>query len=76
MPGEMMSNVIPIGGYTKLPIDPNNVLNSAIDKLDFVFLAGIDKDGSSYFAASGTDINETLWLIEKFKFKLMNGDFG
>ena len=58
-----MSNVSPIGGFTKLPIDPNNVLNSAIDKLDFVFLAGID-------------INETLWLIEMFKFKLMNGDFG
>lgn len=72
----MLDNVIPMGGYTKLNIDPNGVLNGAVDKLDFVFIAGIDKNGDHYFAASGSDINETLWLIEKFKFKLMRGDFA
>ena len=71
-----MTNVIPMGGYTKLPIDPNNVLEHAKDNLNFVFLAGFDKDGNEYFAASGTDINETLYLIERFKFKLLNGEFG
>lgn len=71
-----MSNVIPIGGYTKLPIDPNKVLYTAKDKLDFVFVAGFDKEGNEYFAASGSDINETLYLIERFKFKLMNREFG
>lgn len=72
----MTNNIIPISGYTKLPIDPNKVLNSAVDKLDFVFIAGIDKDGKHYFAASGSDIKETLLLIEKFKFMYLNGDFG
>ena len=63
-----MDNVIPIGGYTKHDIETNKVLLGAMDRLDFVFIAGIDKNGDSYYAASGTDINETLWLIEKFKF--------
>ena len=65
-----------MGGYTKLPIDPDNVLNHAVGKLEFVFVAGVAKDGECYFAASSGDVNEIFWLTEKFKFKIMNGDFG
>jgi hypothetical protein len=70
-----MEKVTLLHKYTKLDIPVNNVLNSAVDKLDFVFLAGIDHDGVPYFACSGNNIDDTLWLLEKFKFKLMNGDF-
>lgn len=73
------SNVIPLGGYTKGKVPPDKVLNAAIDKLDFVFIAGEDKDGGEYFAASSgraEDIDRILWLLEKFKFKLMRGDFS
>ena len=68
-------NVIPIGCLTTLPIDPNKVLNAAVDKLDFVFIAGIDKNDNFYFAASEGKLKDVLWLLEACKFKMMRGDF-
>lgn len=73
-----MSNVIQIGGYTKLPIDPNKVLDAAKDRLDFVFVAGHDNEGNEYFACSNgkeEDIDKILYLIGRFQFKLFNGEF-
>lgn len=69
------SNVV----HLRKELIPNTVLDAAKDKLAFVFIAGVDTEGFSYFAAnagSAKDINEILYLVEQFKFKLLNGDFA
>ena len=74
------SNVIHISSkYPEPKITAGKVLTEAVDKLEFVFIAGEDKDGQTYFASNSSTVQEMdriLWLIEKFKFKLMNGDFS
>jgi len=71
-----MTNIIPLGGYTKLDIDPDNVLDGAKGALSTVIVIGHNKDDdTSYIAASTADKKRLLWMIEQFKFKLFNGDF-
>jgi len=71
-----MTNVIPLGDYTKLDIDPDNVLEQAKHQLSTVIVIGHNKDNdTSYIAASTADKKRLLWMIEQFKFKLFNGDF-
>ncbi len=71
-----MSNVIPIGGYTRLDIDPDKVLDGAKENLETVLVLGDCEDGEFYCAASTSDKNKLLFMIELFKFKLMRGDFN
>lgn len=57
--------------------NPDNVLEQAIGQYQDVFVIGWDKDGemdvrSSSALADGGDI---LWLIEKFKSNLLNGEY-
>ena len=58
--------------------DADNVLEQAMGKYDEVILIGWDKAGT--FDARATlglkDGADCLWLVELFKTKLMNGDFG
>lgn len=58
--------------------DADNVLEQAIGKYSDVLILGWDKNGS--FDARATlglkDGGDCLWLVEAFKFKLMNGDFS
>ena len=70
-----MSNVIPLGGYTKLDIESDKVLNAALGQLEHVLVIGFDGNGDNYFASSTSDIGKLLRMVETFKFKLMNGDF-
>ena len=71
-----MTNIIPLGCYTKLDIDPDNVLDGAKGALSTVIVIGHNKDDdTSYIAASTADKKRLLWMIEQFKFKLFNGDF-
>ena len=70
-----MSNVIPLGGYTKLDIEPDKVLDSALGQLEQVLVIGYNENGDNYFASSTSDIGKLLRMIETFKFNLMNGDF-
>jgi len=70
-----MGEIVKFNGYTKLDIDPNDVLSNAIDQTKQVLVIGNSKDGSLYVAASTADGGELLWLIETFKHKLMSGDF-
>ncbi|MDD1627777.1 MAG: hypothetical protein LUQ26_09945 [Methylococcaceae bacterium] len=71
-----MSNVIPIGGYTRLDIDPEGVIEGAKDKLTSVLVLGYEEDGSLYAAASTADTGHLLLLMERFKFSILNGDYG
>jgi hypothetical protein len=72
----MAAEIIPIGGYTNLDIEPNNVLEKAIDKLDINLVLGIDKNGEYYFASSTSDKWKLFDLTEQFRRRLINGDFG
>lgn len=57
--------------------DADYVLEQALGVYDEVMIIGWDKDGQ--FDARATlglkDGGDCLWLVETFKFKLMNGDF-
>lgn len=61
----MTDNVIPFGGVTRLDIDPDNVLKNAVGKLERVVIAGMDKDGNEYFAASMADGADALWYLRR-----------
>jgi len=69
-----MSNVIEIGGITKLDIDPDKVLQKAIGKLEGVVIAGYTKDGEEYFCSSYGDCTTTLWLLERLKMQMLLSD--
>lgn len=67
----MPDNVIPFGGITRLDIDPDRVLTSAIGKLECVVVVGLSKDGDEYFASSMADGADALWYLERCKKKLL-----
>lgn len=64
-------NVINFSGVTRLDIDADRVLKSAVGRLDKVVIVGFDKDGDEYFASSVADGGTTLWLMERAKLKLL-----
>lgn len=67
-----MSNVVRFTGITNLDLDPNLVLQEAIDELDGVVILGYDKDGDEYFASSIADGGEVNWILDRAKAKLIN----
>jgi len=67
----MTDNVIPFGGITRLDIDPDRVLSSAVGKMDCVVICGVDKDGNEYFASSMADGADALWYLERCKKMLL-----
>jgi len=67
----MKGKVIPLGNITRLNIPADQVLVAAIDKLESVIIIGYDKEGQEYFASSIADGGDTLWLVERFKKRLL-----
>jgi hypothetical protein len=65
-------NVIPFGGITRLDIDPDRVLSSAVGKLECVVVVGLGKDGEEYFASSMADGADALWYLERCKKMLLD----
>lgn len=70
-----MSNVVELGCKTRLDIDPDKVLKSAIGQCERVLVIGLSKDDSDYFAASTGDKAKLIYDIERFKVKLLSGNF-
>jgi cell wall assembly regulator SMI1 len=70
-----MSNVVPFGGYTRLDINPEGVLEGAKGKLGSVLVLGYDGDGKLYAASSTADLGSLILLMEKFKHKVVVGDY-
>ena len=57
--------------------NPDIVLERAIGKYQDVLIIGWDKDGFLDARSSlGMSHDNVLWLIEKFKHKLLNGDYA
>lgn len=71
--GVVLTLVQPI---SKLNIECEKILQAAIDHgMGTVLLLGYDKDGEFYAASSTGDGGEVLYLCERFKHKLMSGEF-
>lgn len=66
-----MGKVIEFTGITKLDLDADRVLENTKGKLDCFVIAGYDKEGNEYFAATMADGGETLWLLERCKKALL-----
>lgn len=58
------SNIIPLGGVTKLPIDPDLVLEGAKGKLDIAILVGRCRETGKLWIASSEPATDTIgfWL--------------
>lgn len=66
-----MGDVVNIGCVTKLDLNPDRVLESAVGELDEVVICGIAKDGSEFFASSRASGADTLWHLQRATYKLL-----
>lgn len=66
-----MSNVVDLPVVTTLDIDPNKILNAAIDEIESGVIIGWDKNKDFYFASSQGDLREVLLLLELAKKELL-----
>lgn len=66
-------NVVLFRGITKLDLPADHVLRNIADTgdLEGVVVIGWTKEGGEYFASSIADGGDVLWLIERFKTKLL-----
>ena len=57
--------------------NPDNVIEQAIGVYTEVIILGYDKEGNLDIRAS-TNIDKAniLWIIDKFRHKLLNGDYN
>jgi hypothetical protein len=65
-----VSEVVHIGCVTRLDLQPDQILESAVGKVSDVVVIGFDNDGDLYFASSKADGGDALWLLELAKRKL------
>ena len=66
-----MTNVETLPCITRYNLNPNLVLEAAVDKLDEVVVVGVDKNGDYYYSSSVASGPECLWLLEKMKQELL-----
>jgi hypothetical protein len=66
-----MGDVTPLGMVTRFDIPADEILNKAMGNLESVVVIGYDHDGNGYFASSIADGGSVLWLMEKFKKRLI-----
>lgn len=66
------SNVIQFPGEPRGAIEPDAVIEWAKGRLQVVAIVGYEKkDGNEYFACSHDDGALTVWLLERFKAKII-----
>lgn len=66
--------VLPTGSSNSRE-DCERVLESAKGVVSQVLIIGKTSDGESYVASNTGNKEQLLMLVERFKFKLMNGDY-
>jgi hypothetical protein len=66
-----MGDVVKFAGISRHDLNPDDVLQGAIGKLDEVVICGFDKDGNQFFASSVYDGGQSLWHLERAKWSLM-----
>ena len=70
------SNVIHVDFWTSQDVPVERVRESAESECEKLLCIGIDKNGNPYYATSFSDGQEMLWMIERFKAKLLSGKFS
>lgn len=58
-------SVVRFPGVTKLPLDPNLVLEGAMDELTEVLVLGWEHNGAFRIAASEADLGNALVLLKR-----------
>ena len=66
-----MAKIIPFTGITKLDLEPDFLLENFKGVFEGFIIAGFGKDGEEVLASSYADGGTALWLIERFKKRLM-----
>jgi len=69
-----MGKLLHFTGETLVPIPPDQVLEGAKGKLDYVVVLGWTASGEVYVASSTSKLPDALWLIEQAKLELLDGD--
>lgn len=59
-----MGDVVKFTGWTKLDIDPDDVLTGPVGMLDEVLVIGRDNEGDLYVASHTADAGKIMLLIE------------
>ena len=67
----MTAQIIRLPVITRLDTNPDLVLESAVGELESVVVIGFTKEGEEYFASSVADGGTALWMVERFKKKLL-----
>jgi len=63
--------------HIKPALNPDNVLEQAGGQYESVLVIGWGKDGELDARASlNLEHEDCLWLVEKFKRKMLDGDYG
>lgn len=76
MSEETNTNVVFGDFNTTLDVPVERVREAAENSCEKLLCIGIDKEGKPYYASSFTDSHELLWMIERFKAKLLAGKFS
>jgi hypothetical protein len=66
-----MAKIIPFTGVTKLDLEPDVLLENYKGEFEGFVIAGFSKNGEEIFASSYADGGTALWLVERFKRRLM-----
>ncbi len=68
----MSAEVLDFTGITQLDLDPQRVLQGALEAgLAEVVIVGVDADGDEYFASSVSDGGTANWHLDRAKWNLM-----
>ena len=73
-PRQRTAQVIRLQTITELDVDPQLVLQNALDKkLKVAVVLGYTADGAEFFASSVADGADAVWLMERAKLALLGG---
>lgn len=68
-----MTNVVNLPVITRLDLDPERVLQAALDEgMTGVVVIGFDADGDEYFASSYANGADVLWLMKRCEKRLLD----
>jgi hypothetical protein len=75
-PKPKATNLI-IGDFlTQGDLSVRRVRKAAKKSCEKLLCIGVDKRGRPYYASSFADAHQMLWMIERFKAKLLSGKFS
>lgn len=67
-----MSNIVKLETISYGELNPDDLLEAALGKLERVTIIGRDKDGKEYFAFSDPESGVILWDLERAKHTLVS----